>query len=315
MLILAEMIFADYQELVLRDYERKEAAGELSRRMVRLTSSKFKEECLVVCSQRYSRRDEKTLEEFFGPGGGDKVAWLKAIKDFDPDKFKPLINFIKRKTRHPDEKVVELLAWLINFEHRPHNSERRYPIISADVTAVKGDELAVGDDKKEKGERPEQVSEENGKSQGLDVATSGKSVLRERKRRIVIPVLLTAVAIAVIYFLWPKTSHDVLTGHQACMYWAGDHYEKIACNQKVGDTMVIPLDFEKFTHFKKITRPDTITENALGSIWYANLNGVYECYTSPGHHPIDTNLVLKPLRDYVLIRHIHGIQGVEKTSK
>jgi hypothetical protein len=308
------MIFGDYQQLVLEDYEQKKAAGELSRRLIRLTPAKIKEECELVCDRRYDRRDEKTLEEFFGRGGGDRVAWLKVIKRFEPGRFKAIINFVRGKTTRPDEKVVELLAWLIDFKCRPHDSEKKYPITEVDIPDVIKDEPAAGVDEKAKEVIPRLMLREGGKSPGPDQGTSGNSVLNTRKRRIAFPVLLAAVIIGVIWWLRPKSSPYVPAGHQACMYWAGDHYEKIACTQKVGDTIVIPLDFERFTHFKKITRPDTITENALGTVWYSNIHGVYECFTAPGHHPIDTNLVLKPLRDYVLIRHIHGDQGAGKTS-
>jgi hypothetical protein len=315
LLILAQMTFADYQQLVLKEYKQKREAGDLSRRLSRPTPAKIKEECEVVCDRRHDRRDEKTLEEFFGSGDGDRVAWVKVIRESEPSKFKPIINFVKGKTTWPDPKVVELLAWLIDFKRRPHDSEGRYPIIVLDAQAVKNDELAVGSDERVQRARPEQVSEEGGKGEGLVGGISDNSVLSKTKRRIAIAILLPVLAIAVVCWLWPKSSPDVLAGHQACMYWAGDRYEKIACNQKVGDTLVIPLDPDRLTHFRKITRPDTITENALGSIWYSNIHGVYECFTAPGNHPIDTNIVLKPLRDYVLIRHIHGDQGAGKTSK
>lgn len=307
------MIFADYQSLVLQEYKRMRAAGMLSHRLIRLTPAKIKEECELVCDRRYDRRDEKTLEEFFGRGGGDRLAWLKVIKQFEPGRFKPIINFVKGKTTWPDEKVVELMAWLIDFKPRPHESERIYPIIGTDDPAVNTYELAVGSHEKEEEAKPRQVPRQSEKSEGA--GTIRKPSSRQRKRKIVIPVLVIATAIVVIYWAWPNSSSLVPMGHGACMYWTGDHYEQIPCNQKLGATVVIPLDSEKIAHFKKITRPDTITENALGSIWYAKFNGVYECFTSPGHHPIDTNLELKLLTDYVLIRHIHGDHGAEKTPR
>ncbi len=99
------------------------------------------------------------------------------------------------------------------------------------------------------------------------------------------------------------------------MYWAGDHYQQISCSQKQGGTLVIPLDSERLVHFKKITRPDTITENALGSIWYVKFHGAYECYTFPGYHPIDTSLKLRPLTDFVLIKHLHPNQDIGQHPK
>ena len=40
--------------------------------------------------------------------------------------FRPVVNFMLRKTKKPDEKVIELLAWLINFEPRPFNYGKKY---------------------------------------------------------------------------------------------------------------------------------------------------------------------------------------------
>jgi hypothetical protein len=147
------MSFAEYQRLVLEDYERKKAAGYLSRRMVRLTAAKFKAECEAVCDRRYDRRDEKTLEDFFGPGG-DRVAWLAAIKGIDPDKFRPLVNFLKGKTRWPDEKNIELLAWLIDFKPRPYELGRRYGTMSTDVPACRHDGQVKQKDEKAEGGSP-----------------------------------------------------------------------------------------------------------------------------------------------------------------
>lgn len=44
-----------------------------------------------------------------------------AIRRFDPDKFKPLNNFLKKGT-NTDLKNIELLAWLIDFRPRPYSN-------------------------------------------------------------------------------------------------------------------------------------------------------------------------------------------------
>jgi hypothetical protein len=309
LLILVEMIFADYQQLVLEEYQRKRAAGELSRRMVRLTSANFKEECEAACSQRYDRRDEKTLEEFFGPGGGDKVAWLKAIRAFDPDKFKPLVNFVKGKTRRPGEKVVELLAWLIDFRPRPCELERKYEANRVDIPGAEQDEWSNGGDEKEA--EATLIVKETMHIPGISV----KPAPGFGRRKIFMSGILLIVVMLGGYWAWRKSAIVGERGSEGCMYWTGDHYQPISCSQKRGDTLVVPLDPEKTAHFKKITRPDTITENSLGSIWYAKYNGVYECYTSPGYHPIDTSLKLRPLTDFVLIKHLHLNQDIGQHPK
>lgn len=308
LLILVEMIFSDYQRLVLEEYERKRTTGQLSHRMLRLTCAKFKEECEVVCDRRYERRDEKALEEFFGQGG-DKVACLKAIKGSHPDDFKPLVNFVKGITRRPDEKVVELLAWLIDFRPRPCELETKYEANRVDIPGSEQDESAIDDDEN---------AVEAAQSEKEEVPIRGVSVKLASgfgKRKLITSGVILVVVIIGGYWAWRKSVTVSEAGSGSCMYWTGDHYRPISCGQRRGDTPVILLDPEKMAHFRKITRPDTITENALGSIWYAKFSGVYECYTSPGYHPIDTSLQLKLLKDYVLIKHIHGGQEARKSSE
>lgn len=308
------MSFADYQRLILQAFEQKRAAGTLSRRITRLTPAKFKEECEAVCSQRYDRKDEKTLEEFFGPGG-DKVTWLKAIKRFDPNKFKPLANFLKGKTRWPDEKNIELLAWMIDFKPRPYELGRIYDTNSLDIPAVEQDELPIASYKKTEEVRFGEESLPSEQKKMPFPGISARKAPRLWKRKLIITAIILAVAIAGVYWAWPKSSTVGMSMSQACMYWTGDHYKQVPCSQKFGDTLLIPLDSEKLIHFRKITRPDTISENALGSVWYVKFRGVYECYTSPGYHPIDTSLQLKLLKDYVLLRHIRPNQASGETSQ
>src|SRR5690606_19463251 len=42
------------------------------------------------------------------------------VNHFELDGFRPLVNFLEGKTRNPDERVVKILAWLIDFEPRPY---------------------------------------------------------------------------------------------------------------------------------------------------------------------------------------------------
>ncbi len=47
-------------------------------------------------------------------------SYLNHIRGFETDKFKPLDNYLKGHTERTDDKNLELLAWLIDFRHRPH---------------------------------------------------------------------------------------------------------------------------------------------------------------------------------------------------
>ncbi len=66
------------------------------------------------------------------------------------------------------------------------------------------------------------------------------------------------------------------TGNGGCMYWAGDHYQPVPCNQKVPNTLVVALDTLLIKNFRKITQPDTITNRAIGLVWYSKINNKVE---------------------------------------
>ena len=93
------------------------------------------------------------------------------------------------------------------------------------------------------------------------------------------------------------------------MYCAGDHYEQVPCKKKFGDTLVIALDPEKLSTFRKITRPDTITKKSLGNIYYVKFNGDREYFTADGRHPVDRKLHLKPITDYIIDRYIEPLRN------
>lgn len=88
------------------------------------------------------------------------------------------------------------------------------------------------------------------------------------------------------------------------MYWTGDSYELIDCNEKVGNSSIIPLDTQKLNHLQKITSPDTLTKDALGKVWYTKIAGEHQFFTDSGAHPLDTQKKLKPLTRYILSNHV-----------
>jgi len=93
-------------------------------------------------------------------------------------------------------------------------------------------------------------------------------------------------------------------GQEGCMIWTGDRYRQVSCNQKQGDAMVIALDTSKLVHFKKITRPDTITAKSLGWVWYSKIDNNVGFFTAGGYHPVHVERHLKPLTQYMINKHI-----------
>jgi hypothetical protein len=284
-----------YEEAVLHAYWSRKEAKALSPNLADPTLANLKAECRLVGNRRYDRRDEGALTAFFGEAG-DQVTCLRAIHKFPTEKFKTLSNYLKGETVSTNIKNTELLAWLIDFEPRPYDYLGRYHIPDEQSADAAGIPPEV---------RVEEASKPMlGPIERKVPANSGRPPKTREKSIAAIVTLVVLVAVVLYWLIWRNPADK-----GACMYWAEDHYRPISCDSTVGSTFIIPLDSDKMTHFRKITRKDTITENALGSIWYANFNGTYECYTASGFHPIDTSLKLKLLTDFVLLKHIRpGMQ-------
>lgn len=117
---------------------------------------------------------------------------------------------------------------------------------------------------------------------------------------------------ALMYWSRNNKSATVSLDGQQCMYWAGDHYEPVSCNQQFGiDTLVIALDSLRLYNFKKINTPDTITRSAIGKVWYIKLKNKLEFYTADGYYPADPKLRVKPITDYIINKYILVSLGSE----
>ena len=119
--------------------------------------------------------------------------------------------------------------------------------------------------------------------------------------------LIAAGLFAGGYGIWQhKKVGDIPFGNTntGCMYWAGDHYEPIACNEKRKGTIILPFDEEKMKNFRKITQ-DTMTEWSIGKAYYAKINNTeIECYTASGNHPVYVTDTLKVLSRYMFNKYV-----------
>lgn len=273
-------MLGDYIDLVLEDYRQKIAANQLSSRLIIPTPAKLKEESLAVCSERFDNRDNKILRDFFKSNGDVKVH-LQAIQRCDNDDFKPLINFLNKKSASTDQKNIELLAWLIDFQPRPFELGRKYEgkkeeVVIADVSPlVLGVSLPVQPIKKEK---------------------------KKKQRFLILWLVVSTTLGGLAYKLLDRSTGA--RASEGCMYWAGTHYEPVACNQKMGDTLIVRLDTAQITGFQLITRPDTITYYSIGKVWYSKKNNKLEYFTSGGRHPVDMNSSLRPITPYIIDKYI-----------
>lgn len=303
------MLYIEYKELVIQDYRKKKTARSLPFDISQPSPAKLRNECLTVCRKRYDKTDERTLEAFFGQGV-DEPSWLRLIGQCDIDRFRPLVNFLKNPAINPDIKIVELLAWLIDFQPRPFDKAEKYDVNTLIDSGI-GPVESKRDDKIVSETQTGQLDQNEG------IASSGEGTSRKvplgykgptlNIRTAVVAVIILALAGNSIYLARTNKSIRIVpAGPQVCMFWADDHYEVISCNQKHRDTLIVALDSELLVHFKKIARPDTITDKAIGYVWYIRYRGKYEFYTHEGYHPIEPLLRLRPITGYIIRNHVHA---------
>ncbi|BAV07062.1 hypothetical protein SAMN05421788_102306 [Filimonas lacunae] len=340
-------MFPDYKELVLRSYRKKRDASELSSALQYHSPAQLRDACLAACTERFLKSDEKTLSDFFGKCNSP-ADYAETIRNFDINKFRQLNKFLNNHKMDTNEKNIELLAWLIDFEDRPFKLSKKYSLEETPVLEKEKTELPEGDIKPVETKKAELLTEDIGNEKD-DITTSLASTpgtnnseittnspaliatppkpltppttpapLRKTRKRyaIMISILATGMLLAGTGIYWRLHNNinyktPMLTGNEKCMFWAGDHYQPISCNEKIDGTLVIALDSTKITHFKKITRPDTITYNAKGFVWYVKpkKDSDPEYYTSEGFHPVSYQLRLKPITNYIIDKYITPLRN------
>lgn len=121
------IMLEDYKKAVIFDYHQKKVKGLLSLNLSHPTPAKLREESLLVLKKRPQIKDEKIISDFYKLGviSSDSIS---SIERFDPERLKPLDNYLKGKTVSTEPRNIELLAWLIDFEPRPYQYGVTYDI-------------------------------------------------------------------------------------------------------------------------------------------------------------------------------------------
>jgi len=321
-------MFPDYQALVLRDYQQKKIAGPLSYRLINPTTADIRDECIAVLKERYDKKDEKVLSVFFGYKNGEQLT-EELIWQLNIARFKPLVNFLRNPKIKTKEINVELLAWLIDFQPRPYDYQRKYPAVLPQfiVGAEKG-ETVKGSEENTGNPVPPVAGETINLPQPID-ATETSAPVKDFEETAIqstpetpiekynspkspprpwwhSPIFYRSTLVAAMLLIILTIQHLSTSNRlpEKCMYWAGDQYKPISCNEQRNDVFVIAQDAEKLRSFKKINRPDTITRQSIGHVWYAKVNKEVQFYTGGGYHPENPNLRLKPITDYMIRKYI-----------
>lgn len=295
----------DYIKLVKATYNKKRADNELSTLLAQPTPANIRQECWYVYKKQYDSRqllkkDEQILNGFFGPVEPGKQ-FLEAIGNFPADRFRPLDNYLKGDTEKTDRSNLELLAWLIDFRHRPY---------------VFGMEVILNEDEISIIGKPE-INTRNGQPHPVPKPVPIEKDQKKNRRRIIIIFLIVATCLGGGYFIWQKEqSKHVPLGilNTACMYWKDDHYEEIPCNDERKSIFKLPMDAEKMRNFKRITQEDTITEKSIGKVYYFKMDNKREYYTTSGHHPVYVTRNLKPLSRFIFDTYLRKPEIATKDS-
>jgi hypothetical protein len=194
------------------------------------------------------------------------------------DLYKPLVKVLKERSVNTGLKNMDLLAWLIDYYPRPYRPDLIPPIKSA-PSKIEQKSLVLLNGIQETPEHPE----------------------RTNRKKILIGSVLSVLLLAGLGY-WLYENH---IGSYGCMIWRNDRYEPVDCHDNSLHTKPPQIDRQTMAHFRKITRPDTLTLYSVKKVFYAKYNGWVEFYTAPGTHPVDSNRRLLPMSAYILNKYVY----------
>ena len=315
-----QLLFKDYTDMVLKAYDEKRNNDPFFALMTHPTTANIKQQCLNVYHDRMNKgqkEEESILTAFFGvPPAGKNFGHV--ISKYAPDKFRPFQKLIKGEIKNPSFATVDLLAWLIDFNPRPLSNAKRIHGATLGINNP-GDPLTDNNEGKpdliqeeadlteihltEKIKDTENLPEQEDKPQVEPVLyASIASDKTNQKKKLIIAATISLV-LATLFGGSYIAGKIYSNSNKGCMYWAGDRYEPVSCNEK-GKGLLIPLDQEKVKSFRRITRKDTITEWSIGKLYYIKNNNDIECYTESGNYPLDIKRSLRKLTQHMYDRYL-----------
>lgn len=275
-------MYPDYVSSVVEEYHRLRDCNSISHRLADPTPARLRDECLDVFQSRFLKKDEPNLRVFFRHT--KEIDTLgQSIETHGLGKFKALHNFLINKTDSTDQKNIELLAWLIDFEPRPYEFGRKYPRLNENQKESRSNKKIGEEGIIENGSGSKEIPEV---LKSIKVPTSSTST--SNARSIIITLIITLIVGYSAFSIWgDKKAIRNSSGFETCMYWAGDQYKTGNCIQRGGDSVLAAYDANKMRNFRRIMDTSKITEKAIGNVWYRITKGKYEFYTMDEKHPVD----------------------------
>ncbi len=315
----------EYIKLVFRTYQLLRSTPEISPALKQPTPASIRKECLTVYKERPDKKDEPVLRSFFGPADENK-SFLTPIDNFPTDGFRAFSNYLKGRAVKTDDKNVELLAWLIDFPHRPFRFGMDVILSEHEKAIINSDERVGGnllqEMEEEEGDNSEEMLDETQQNEPeyivaladekpVTVVPIKVSEIKPEKKSVTVSRKWLIVGIAIFVAIFSLGAYLLYDKADNCMYWAGDHYEQVPCNEERKGQLIVALDEEKMEHFKKITRTDTITAWSIGKIYYLKDNKALEYYTAGGNHPINVTRTLKVLSQYMFDKYLRNNASIK----
>ncbi|MBB6236951.1 hypothetical protein HDC90_001568 [Pedobacter sp. AK013] len=319
-------MFENYKLSLLDFYWIKNKNHRLSINLEDPGREKIRIECVEVFLRKNTQKDKDLIRLVFDPKNqfDDQV---RSIERFKLDKFRSLVSFMVEGTSIRDEKLVKLLAWLIDFptynEWR-ELSEEELKLIFEEAAKKPEEEITEPITTKPTGEvkvpditstPPPQPIFIMGKPTG---GGNGEDVTRpeQPKQPVYVPKFsprYITISCTILLFVsttslavWERLPTPIRMPNavEKFMYWDEDHYEPIKDDKQNVGTPIIPLNVQTLTRQRKINLPDTLTSYSIGKVWYKGYGKNHEFFTDSGAYPLDTQRVLKPLSNTILTKYI-----------
>jgi hypothetical protein len=328
----------EYNKLVIAAFEKKKAEKKLSLLLANSTRAKIKKACVNRYQERNSEIDDRLIKDFFGPAEpGSQV--LRLIKNLNADKFSALDNYLRKETSSTDDLNIELMAWLIDFKHRPYSedndlelSDEELAVIDSEDDSLKivanktGPVIAKEPEEKpaektemeiqpsiiissetgtEKQHEPEEIpGEEQTQSSNPDDINQPEPSGDGPGKRKNLQKYTRAVLVSMGLILGSGSVYTILSANNKtdCVYWSYDHFEKTSCDEANGK-VTFHMKEKEWKSFRMITQPDTITQGSIGRLYYIK-DGGPKFYTQNGFYPEDQNRPLRKLSRHIFDKYL-----------
>ncbi|RZK01505.1 MAG: hypothetical protein EOO46_20110 [Flavobacterium sp.] len=261
-------MFEIYQDAVFAFYRRQVENGLLSH-LDQPSPGVLRSECLRANRNSPLSNEIVSLSTFFGVVNTDTEATNRLIENFDLDRLRPLRNFMIGDTQTPQRIIVEILAWLIDFEHRPYQPGRVEPPV-------------IG-------------------------GNGGLGPIVQELKFWQYPAFINAMVVLVFsfcgYLIWQfnfNTSSNAPKPNEKYMYWTGNHFEPIDSSQSSSYKIVETLDLKRMHGFKKIHFRDLLTKEDIGKVHLFGQKEKATYFTQDGAYPGEPTKKLRALSLHTL---------------